>query len=164
MDYPPIVNYLLGAAFTALLVYWQVLRGKNQKSKPIENRKRIAPTIADLQGQWKVVSFGQNGGKAPFFIPWLVKARLVVEGDRFIKLMGDRTIDSGRLVISTDGDHATFDEYSDAGDDSDNVHLGIIRWVGNKIEHLQGNAGGDRPTGFPYSKDSMCGYAMMKRK
>ena len=121
------------------------------------------PTLADLQGEWKIVSVGQNGGKAPFFIPWLMKPRLVVDGDRFTKFMGDRMIESGRLVISTEGDLATFDEHIETGDDAGNVHLGIIRWVGKKIEHLQGKVGGNRPKGFPYTKDSMVGYAMMKR-
>lgn len=122
------------------------------------------PTIADLQGEWKIVTVGQNGGKAPFFIPWLLKPRLVVDGDRFTKFMGKETIESGRLVVATEGDLATFDEHIETGDDRGKVHLGIIRWVGKKIEHLQGKVGEDRPAGFPYTKDSMVGYAMMKRK
>lgn len=122
------------------------------------------PTLADLQGEWKIVSVGQNGGKAPFFIPWLMKPRLLVDGDRFTKFMGDQAIESGRLVVSTEGDLATFDEHIETGDDRGKVHLGIIRWVGKKIEHLQGNVGDDRPAGFPYTKDSMVGYAVMKRK
>ena len=135
-----------------------------QKSKPTGNSIQKTPTLADLQGEWSIVSFGQNGGKAPFFIPWIVKARMVIDGDRYIKIMGGKTIESGVLVISIDGDQTTFDEYVDTGDDSGSVHLGIIRWVGRKIEHLQGKTGEDRPTGFPYSTDSTCGYALMKRK
>ncbi len=159
---PSIVSYVLGVAFCVLLIYWQVLRGKIKKATA--NSEPRAPTLEDLQGQWRIVSFGQNGGKAPFFIARRMKARLVVEGDRFTKFMGDRPFETGRLVVSSVGDHSTFDEYSDTGGDSDNVSLGVIRWVGNKIEHLQGNNGEDRPTGFPYSSDSKCGYAMMKRE
>jgi len=135
-----------------------------QKSKPTGNSIQKTPTLADLQGEWNIVSVGQNGGKAPFFIPWIVKARMVIDGDRYIKIMGGKTFESGVLVISRDGDQTTFDEYVDTGDDSGSVHLGIIRWVGKRIEHLQGKTGEDRPTGFPYSTDSTCGYALMKRK
>jgi uncharacterized protein (TIGR03067 family) len=159
---PSIITYILGVAFCALLIYWQVLRGK--KEKATANNELRTLTLADLQGHWRIVSFGQNGGKAPFFIAWRMKARLVVEGDRFTKFMGDRPFETGRLVVSTDGNHSTFDEYGDSGGDSDNVSLGIIRWVGDTIENLQGKAGEDRPTGFPYSSDSKCGYALMKRE
>ncbi|QDT07981.1 hypothetical protein K227x_64110 [Rubripirellula lacrimiformis] len=159
---PSIVSYVMGAAFCALLIYWQVIRGKAKKATA--NREPRAITLADLHGKWRVVSFGQNGGKAPFFIARRMKARLVVEGDRFTKFMGDRPFAAGRLVISTDGNHSTFDEYVDTADASDSVSLGIIRWVGDKIEHLQGKAGEDRPTRFPYSSDSKCGYALMKRE
>ena len=108
---PSIVAYVLGVAFGALLIYWQVLRAKNKKST--EKSVPSAPTLEDLQGQWRVVSFGQNGGKAPFFIARRMKARLVVEGDRYTKFMGDRAFETGRLVVATDGDHSTFDEYGD---------------------------------------------------
>jgi hypothetical protein len=40
-----------------------------QKSKPTGNSIQKTPTLADLQGEWNIVSVGQNGGKAPFFIP-----------------------------------------------------------------------------------------------
>ena len=122
------------------------------------------PSLNDLQGEWKIVSVGQNGGKAPFFIPWLMKPRLVVEGDRFTKYMGDRVIETGRLVISPASGYSHMDEHIESGDDDGKSHLGIIRWVGKKIEHLQGKVGDDRPSGFPYTKTSMVGYAMMKRK
>lgn len=122
------------------------------------------PTINDLQGEWKIMSVGQNGGKAPFFIPWLMKLRLVVDGDRFTKYMRDRIVETGRLKISPASGFSHFDEHIESGDDDGNVHLGIIRWVGKKIEHLQGKAGEERPPGFPYTKTSMVGYAMMKRK
>ncbi len=121
------------------------------------------PNLNDLQGEWKIVSVGQNGGKAPFFIPWLMKPRLVVEGDRFTKYMGDRVVETGRLTVSQGAEFSQIDEHIESGDDNGKSHFGIIRWVGNKIEHLQGKVDGERPSGFPYAKSSMVGYAMMKR-
>lgn len=122
-----------------------------------------APTLDDLQGEWKIVSFGQNGGKAPFFIPWLVKFRMKIKGDRFTKYAGDRVVGKGKLRVKPQAEFATMDEKMIGGDEDGEIHRGIIRWVGRKIEHLQGKIGDERPKQFPYTKDSMVGYALMKR-
>ena len=122
------------------------------------------PTLNDLQGEWKIVSVGQNGGKAPFFIPWLMKPRLVAKGDRYTKYLGEKVVEIGRLVISPASEYSLMDEHIESGEDNGESHLGIIRWVGKRIEHLQGHVGDNRPAGFPYTKTSMVGYAVMKRK
>lgn len=121
-----------------------------------------APTLNDLQGEWKIVSVGQDGGKAPFFIPWFAKLRLKVDGDHYTKFMGSDAFETGRLTVAPSSGHAQMDEHVESGDDADKTHLGIVRWVGKKLEHLQGKIGDDRPAGFPYTKTSMVGYALMK--
>lgn len=121
------------------------------------------PTINDLQGDWKIVKVGQNGGKAPFFLPWLLKPRLRVQGDRYTKFMGDKVFEQGRLTIEPASGFSFMDEYIESGDEAGKHHLGIVRWVGKKLEHLQAKIGDERPAGFPYTKDSKVGYAMMKR-
>ncbi|WP_144055212.1 hypothetical protein [Rhodopirellula baltica] len=110
------------------------------------------PTIDDLQGEWRLVSVGQNGGKAPFFLPWIIKMRMTIEGDRFTKHMGGNVFETGRLTLAQNGEYSHLDEHIDSGDDSGKVHLGIVRWVGKKVELLQGKIGEDRPSGFPYTK------------
>lgn len=122
------------------------------------------PTIDDLQGEWKIVTVGQNGGKAPFFIPWLLKPRLLIKGDHYTKFMGDKVVEKGRLTVQPASDYSIMDEHIESGDENGQQHLGIIRWIGKKIEHLQGKIDAERPKRFPYQKDSMVGYAMMKRK
>jgi len=121
-------------------------------------------TLDDLQGEWKIVSFGQNGGKAPFFIPWFVKFRLRIKGDKYTKYMGEKIVGKGRLRVKPKTSYSVMDEQIVGGDEDGEVHRGIIRWVGRKIEHLQGKIGSERPEEFPYTKDSDCGYALMKRK
>ena len=123
-----------------------------------------SPTLEDLQGEWKIVSCGQNGGKAPFFIPWLIKMTFVIDGDRFAKYAGKGLIETGRLELVAVSEYSHMDEHIESGNDAGKTHLGLIRWAGKKIEHLQGRAGDERPPGFPYTKTSMFGYAMMKRK
>ena len=121
------------------------------------------PTIDDLQGKWKIISVGENGGKAPFFIPWLLKPRLDVKGAQYTKFMGQRVVEKGRLSIQPSSGYSFMDEYIESGDECGTQHLGIVRWVGGKLEHLQGKIGGERPAGFPYTKESQVGYAKMKR-
>ena len=122
-----------------------------------------APTIDDLQGEWRIVSVGEDGGKAPFFIPWLFKLRLRVEGKRYTKYMGKKVVETGRLRIKPKSGYSTMDERIESGDDCGKLHLGIIQWVGKRLEHLQGKVDDERPKQFPYRKDSQVGYAMMKR-
>lgn len=125
---------------------------------------KLPPTLDDLQGEWRIVSVGENGGKAPFFVPWLLKPRLLVEGDRYTKFVGTDMVEKGRLTITPASEYSNMDEHVESGDDRGKQHLGIVRWVGNKLEHLQGKIGHQRPKGFPYQKGSTVGYAKMKRK
>ncbi|KAA5547346.1 hypothetical protein FYK55_01560 [Roseiconus nitratireducens] len=77
--------------------------------------------------------------------------------------MGENIVEKGRLRIQPGPEFSIMDEFIETGDDSGQQHLGIVRWVGKKLEHLQAKIGDERPPGFPYGKDSPVGYAMMKR-
>ncbi len=85
-------------------------------------------------------------------------------GKSIHKVYGERIVEKGRLRIKPKSDYSIMDEQIDGGNEDRQVHLGIIRWVGKKIEHLQGKIGDERPQEFPYKKDSMVRYALMKRK
>ncbi|NNE00875.1 MAG: hypothetical protein HKN47_26470 [Pirellulaceae bacterium] len=78
--------------------------------------------------------------------------------------MGEKAFEQGRLTVTPMDGFASMDELIESGEESGKTHLGIIRWVGKKLEHLQAKIGDPRPEGFPYTKDSTAGYALMKRK
>lgn len=124
---------------------------------------RAVPTLDDLQGMWRIVKVGQDGGKAPFFVPWLIKLRLEVNRKQYRKFAGNDLVETGRLNVKPEAEFSILDEKIVGGEEDGQIHRGIVRWVGRRLEHLQGKVGDERPASFPYTKDSKAGYAMLKR-
>ncbi len=77
--------------------------------------------------------------------------------------MGSRLVEVGTISITPEKGCSEFDEHLESCADQGETHLSMVPWVGDKIEHLQGKIGGERPASFPDTKDSRCGYTLMKR-
>jgi len=122
-----------------------------------------APTLSDLQGTWRLTRVGKNGNKAPFFLMWLINLGLRVENNRYFILVKGEVIEEGTLTVTTRGDYSEFDQHVETGNDAGKMHLGLVRFVGKKLEHLQAEAGDPRPAGFPYSEKTRANMALMKR-
>jgi uncharacterized protein (TIGR03067 family) len=121
------------------------------------------PTLDDLQGKWRLVTVGRNGGKAPFFVPWLIKIRWQIDGSRYTKLVRGEVSETGRLALKPTTDHALLNELIETGDDAGQKHLGILRLNGRRLEHLQAEIGDPRPESFPYTKVTQANFAVFKR-
>ncbi|WP_199188761.1 MULTISPECIES: hypothetical protein [Pirellulaceae] len=121
------------------------------------------PSLEDLQGEWICVNFGDDGHKVPFYVPWFRKPRVVFEGYCYRTLEGDTCLESGRFDIRRGVEYSLLDQLIEMGEHYGREHHGIIRWVGDKLEHLQGHVGYPRPAGFPYGRGFKCHYALLSR-
>lgn len=121
------------------------------------------PTVEDLQGAWNCVSFGDDGHKVPFYVPWFRKIRIEFQGYCYQAFDGETCLERGRFDIRRGVEYSLLDQLIEFGEHYGREHHGIIRWVGDKLEHLQGHVGYPRPAGFPYGKGYKCHYALMKR-
>lgn len=121
------------------------------------------PTLEDLQGAWICVRFGDNGMKAPFYISWFRKPRVEFEGYCYRVFDGETCLERGRFDLRRGVEYSLLDQLIEFGEHYGREHHGIIRWAGNKLEHLQGHVGYPRPAGFPYGKGFKCHYALLSR-
>ncbi|WP_196782331.1 hypothetical protein [Bremerella volcania] len=121
------------------------------------------PTLEDLQGAWICIRFGDDGLKAPFYISWFRKPRIEFEGYCYRVFDGETCLERGRFDIRRGVEYSLLDQLIEFGEHYGREHRGIIRWVGDRLEHLQGHAGLARPTGFPYGKGSKCHYSLLSR-
>lgn len=121
------------------------------------------PSLKELQGEWKVVRIGKNGNRAPFFIMWLAKLRFRLEGDRYTVVASGQPMEEGTFTLSPQDGYAWFDQVIGTGPNRGKTHLGILRLLGTKLEHLQSEIGDPRPLGFPYGKSTVANMALMKR-
>ncbi|MEW4562583.1 hypothetical protein AB1K70_08655 [Bremerella sp. JC770] len=122
------------------------------------------PTLEDLQGEWVCVRFGEDGHKVPFYVPWFQRPRIQFEGYCYRMFEGDACVEQGRFDIRRGVEYSLIDQLIEFGDHYGREHRGIIRWVGNKLEHLRAHVGYPRPEGFPYGKGFKCHYALLSRR
>lgn len=123
----------------------------------------VPHSLKDLQGEWKVIRIGKDGNRAPRFLMWLVDIRFRIEGDRYTTSAGGEVIEQGKLQFQSKANFAWLDQHVESGDDAGQVHLGIVRLVTGRLEHLQAEIGCERPLGFPYNKETKGNMALMKR-
>lgn len=121
------------------------------------------PSYSELQGEWSCVSYGDDGHKVPFYLIWLRKPRIEFEGHEYRMFHGETCLESGRFDIQRGVEYSILDQLIEFGEHHGQERRGIIRWKGDKLEHLQGHAGYPRPTGFPYGKGFKCHYCLLRR-
>ena len=126
-------------------------------------QSRVPTSLEKLQGEWKVIRIGKNGNRAPRLLMWIVRIRFRIDNDRYITSARGETIEEGRLTLQPHEEFAYLDQHVETGDDAGKTHLGIIRFVNGKLEHLQADVGDERPSGFPYSTATKAHMALTRR-
>lgn len=123
---------------------------------------RVPLTLKELEGEWQIIRVGKDGNRAPSLLTWLVDIRFRIEGDQYTSTAGGEIVEQGRLHLQPQDNHAWLDQHIESGNDAGQTHLGIVRLVAGKLEHLQAEIGCARPTGFPYSNKTKANMALMK--
>jgi uncharacterized protein (TIGR03067 family) len=153
MAFPQIVNIVLVAAASILVLYWVVSRGKKlearqkidrdvAKSKDSVQAIEGDPVTFDaLQGEWRVLEMGKRGRFAPIEELALADLRMRVSGDRLTML---RSGETDKLKLNA----ATFPTELDQLGTDGKTTLCIARMLDGQLELCQADPGDGRPSNF----------------
>ena len=126
--------FLIGLAAVATSTAWA------------EDSEAIKKDIAQLQGEWSMVSGSADGNAMPDAMR--VTAKRVCKGDETTVTVGGQLIMKANFALDPSRKPKTIDYQMIDGPTKGQKHLGIYELEGDTVKFCFGSPGSERPTDF----------------
>jgi uncharacterized protein (TIGR03067 family) len=109
---------------------------------------------AGKDGTWKVVAMGQGGKKLPDELIEKLAMTLILKGNSYTVMMGDKLVDKGTTKTDTTKKPVTVDILSSEGPNKGKTKLAIVELKDDSMKACYDMEGKARPTEFATKEGS----------